>query len=150
DMRMPIQGEQIIFASYLPDLKDLEKSSLSVEQARAILDEWVARLGRFQELGFNLGPEHRLVHASWIALAYPHSKERLIAAGRAPEEVDAMPAAQVVLITTLREFNRLRDEMFKGFYIPYREGRPFSARAEEELRRTAGESEPNLLLRVGL
>jgi hypothetical protein len=150
DMRTPIQGEQIVFNSYLPDLKDLEKGPLSVEQARAILDQWVARLGRLQELGFHIGPEYRLVHAGWIALAYPRAKEHLIAAGRAPEEVDALPATQVVLIDTLRQINRLRDEMFKSFYVPYREGRQFAARAEDELRRTAAEFGPNLLLNVGL
>jgi hypothetical protein len=150
DMRNPIQGERIVFASHLPDLNELEKGAMTVEQARAALDEWIGRLARLQEPGFRLGPEHRLVHASWIALAYPRAKERLMAAGRDPEEINALPAAQVVLIDTLREYNRLRDEMFKGFYLPYREGRQFSARAEDELRRTAAESGPNLLLRVGL
>jgi hypothetical protein len=150
DMRNPIQGERIVFASHLPDLNDLEKGAMTVDQARAALDEWIGRLARLQEPGFRVGPEHRLVHAGWIALAYPRAKERLTAAGRNPEEINALPAAQVVLIDTLREYNRLRDEMFKGFYLPYREGRQFSARAEDELRRAAAESGPNLLLRVGL
>ncbi|HKD35428.1 MAG TPA: hypothetical protein VKB78_01470, partial [Pirellulales bacterium] len=46
-------------------------------------------------------------------------KADLVASGRDPKSVDAMPASQLVLLHMLLIYRQLRDEEFKWFYVPY-------------------------------
>jgi hypothetical protein len=68
-------------------------------------------------------------------VAYPEARRALIAQGHKPEEVDALPVLQVVLIATKREYDRQRDAMFKWMYLPYPEARLGLKKAEAELSR---------------
>jgi hypothetical protein len=49
------------------------------------------------------------------------AKRALIAEGRQPADVEAMPSLQVVMLYSYQEYQRLRDDMFKWMYVPYPE-----------------------------
>lgn len=50
---------------------------------------------------------------------YPQAKQKLLERGFTPEQIEAMPVAQVVAIMSLETYQRLRDQTFKWFDVPY-------------------------------
>ena len=52
-------------------------------------------------------------------LVYPGAKQRLLDAGMAPNQIDAMPVGQVIAIDAAREYRRVADEAEKWMYVPY-------------------------------
>jgi hypothetical protein len=55
-----------------------------------------------------------------LALAtYSDAKQRLIAAGIAPDRVEQMPVGQVIAIDASREYQRVAQEIEKNLYLPY-------------------------------
>jgi hypothetical protein len=69
-----------------------------------------------------------------VARAYPMAKAALIELGRPPEQVEAMPALQVVLLYSLEQYRRLRDAMFRWAEVPYWQAVGGLRRADEELK----------------
>jgi hypothetical protein len=70
----------------------------------------------------------------FVLRAYPEAKRALIAEGRSPEEVEALPALQVVLLHALHQFRRRQDDLYKWYGLPYWEARPHVAAVYEEVR----------------
>lgn len=64
------------------------------------------------------GQDELLILASAIA-RYSQAKRWLVEHGRLPDEVEAMPVAQVMVLYTLDTFDELRDEQFKWYGFPY-------------------------------
>jgi hypothetical protein len=48
--------------------------------------------------------------------------------------VDALPVIQVVMLHSLRQFNRFQDEIYKWWAVPYAESREGMAKVESQLR----------------
>src|SRR5262249_31908339 len=140
-------GEVLSAAGYLPEVRELEKP-MTVARAREALGALVRQAGLWGGTGPTPDPSQRLATAGLVALAYPRCKERLIAAGRPAAEVEAMPTVQVVLLDTLGEFQRLRDDHFKAFYLPFPEARPLIERASREMLRVVADNPQNAVLRV--
>ena len=65
---------------------------------------------------------------------YPQAKQTLIAEGRSPQEVEAMPVPEVVVMYTLRTYEELRDRVFQWFFVPYWEARAGLAAADQYIR----------------
>lgn len=63
--------------------------------------------------------ERRLILLGKAIQGYPRAKQELISAGRLPEQVEAMPVAQVLLLHTLRTYDDLRDNQFKWMGLPF-------------------------------
>lgn len=122
DIRKSMEGEQRSIDAMIPLPKNMDKGPVTIEQARVALDElWVA-LQRFTDKEEQMDvAEARLGLATMITLQYPRAKKSLIAHGRKPEEVDAMPTAQVVLLDSLIRFRDTRDKMFLWHHLPYPE-----------------------------
>ena len=70
---------------------------------------------------------------------YPIAKQGLVERGFSAEAVEAMPVAQVILLFTLRQFEELRDELLKWFYVPYAEGLQGAQAAEKRLETARAE-----------
>ena len=70
---------------------------------------------------------------------YPIAKQGLVERGFSAEAVEAMPVAQVILLFTLRQFEELRNELFKWFYVPYAEGLRGAQAAEKRLETARAE-----------
>ncbi|HEX5273560.1 MAG TPA: hypothetical protein VFW33_23855, partial [Gemmataceae bacterium] len=109
DLRTAIQGEKLWLYGTWPELRDVNNPYLSPKQRerlQAIADEIVIESndwGRKPDVGT------RLATIALVAKAYPGAKKAMIAAGHKPEEVEALPALQVALIQSLRDYERQRD-----------------------------------------
>ena len=77
---------------------------------------------------------------------YPVAKRALLERGLSPDALEAMPAAQVVLLGVVRTYEDLRDSVFKWFFVPCAEGLEGSDAAGEELKRAELESREMALL----
>jgi hypothetical protein len=135
DLRKPLEGEKLWLEALL-ELRDVETAPLSPERQEK-LQVLTERL-----LGEVLGDrpvtwETRLDFMVLVLKAYPGARQALIAEGRKPEEVEALPALQVVLIHSLHQYNRERDDLYKWSYLPYREARAGVERAERQVARNA-------------
>jgi hypothetical protein len=134
EMRRAIEGERYILERELPELGEADGPAWSTEKARQFGDETFRKLRDFSgELrwispaGENAGAgtprlqdlSSRLVLAGIVARAYPEAKRSLIAEGRTLADIEAMPTLQVVLIHTLRQYSRFRDDVFKWTVFPY-------------------------------
>ena len=69
---------------------------------------------------------------------YPRAKRFLIARGRSPAEVEAMPVPQVILLYTMQNYDELRDDMFKWLALPYPEARRGLEQVDRKLRDGSG------------
>jgi hypothetical protein len=136
DLRKPLQGEKLWLFGTWPELRDVDNPHLSPHQRErlvVIAALFVADPSRDYR---TWAPDTaaRLATIARVAKAYPGAKRALIAAGRKPEEVEALPALQVVLIEALRDFERRRDDEYKWMAVPYPAARPGLLRAEKSLR----------------
>ncbi|MBN2021659.1 MAG: hypothetical protein JW809_02605, partial [Pirellulales bacterium] len=57
--------------------------------------------------------------AEFVARNYPEARQGLAAAGRTDEDLDAMPAAQVVLLYVAMRYEQARDAGLKWIHVPY-------------------------------
>ena len=77
---------------------------------------------------------------TFVSRAYPAGKKSLIAGGMDDDTVESMPAAQVVLLHSLRAYERIRDEQFRWAYLPYpvaaRKLAELDAKLQQEIKRT--------------
>jgi hypothetical protein len=122
DLRQPLQGELLMMDRTLPDLRELERGPMTPEQANRAMDDLVRKLSPFQEMK----PDDlraKMTVAGWVALGYPAGKKALVEEGMKAEDVEKMPAAQVVLLDSWGRYQRMRDEVFKWATLPYAEGR---------------------------
>lgn len=142
DMRKPLEGEMRSLEGTLPMLRDLDKGPLTPEQATKLLDQWASGLGR---IGGEEWMPPRFALAGLVALHHPKARKALLAMGRGENEINAMPAAQVVLLESLLKFKGMRDELFIWFNMPYAEARLGYTKAEEKFRRMKHEGAGDIL-----
>lgn len=133
DLRKALQGEKMGLYASLPALRDLETARLTPEQQQNLLI--VLGGGMYELLGFGPRPTavHRLQGTALVLRAYPQARQALITQGRKPEEVDALPAVQVVLIHSQQQYRRLQDDLFKWYGLPYWEARPHLAEVDRRI-----------------
>jgi len=112
DLHKALQGEKIGLYAAIPELRTLETTRLTQEQQQKLLP---ALGGDLEAMVFGGKPKwsNRLMGMLLVLRAYPEAKQALIAQGRKPEEVEALPTLQVVLIDSWRQYQRLQDNEFK-------------------------------------
>lgn len=126
DLRKGIEGELRSMEATIPFPKGVEKGPMTPDEARIALDRMWTGMQKLGDVpgagGSNLGlAESRLGLAAYVTLHYPSARRSLLDAGKSKEEVDAMPAAQVVMLDSLVRFRNLRDQHFVWFQAPYAE-----------------------------
>jgi hypothetical protein len=133
DVRKGLQGEKLWAPGTMPELYSLETTRLTPEQQQKLL-QLVG--GGVEALLYGRKPnwDNRLMGTLFVLHAYPESKQALIAEGRKPEEVEALPALQVVLIHSLHVYQRLQDDLYKCYGLPYWEARPLMVQADQRIR----------------
>jgi hypothetical protein len=135
DLRKGIEGELRSMDAMIPLPKDVDKGPMSPEDAQAALDRLWAGIQRLSDHPEQQGfPEARLGLALYITLQHPSARKSLLAAGKTPAEVDAMPAAQVVMLDALVRFRNLRDEHFVWFNAPYAEAMEGMRKSEAKIK----------------
>lgn len=120
DMRSAMHWESDILLREFPILRRV-RGALTEKEQRELTEQ----LMRFftQLMDRPVGPpeawQSRLALTAFAATSYPRAKRYLVEQGRSAQEVEAMPALQVVAIHSLDVFEELRDDVFKWFYVPY-------------------------------
>ncbi len=133
DVRKGLQGEKLWAFGTIPELYSLETTRLTSEQQQKLLQ---LLGGGLEALLYGQKPNwnNRLAGTFLVLHAYPEAKQALIAQGRKPEEVEALPALQVVLIHSLHIYQRLQDDLFKCCGLPYWEAQPLMVQADKRIR----------------
>jgi hypothetical protein len=122
DMRPGMEMEMYGAYLSLPGLRD-------IDEHRHDAAYWQHWLDTFETTGSQIwgGVPPKLGWRAPLTLlalkGYPQARQALIAEGRSPDEVDAMPVPEVVVIYTLRTYDELRDRMFKWMFVPYPQAR---------------------------
>lgn len=141
DLRRPLQGERILIDSLLPGARDALAGTADQPFTAAQLEAAIASLSGpvFQEGSRKSGSnvEGRVALAFLAARIYPEARRTLIALGRKPEEVDAMPVLQAVLFYEIHEYDRTYDDMLKWYGAPSWLARPAIERTAKQFGRTA-------------
>jgi hypothetical protein len=148
DARRPAAGERDALYRAFPRLRRLGQEALTVEQAGRLAEEVTAALGRLGD-GEATAHQARAVFAALAVEAYPEAKKALLAAGRSPQEVDALPVARAVLLHLTAQYDRAWDEQLRWMSVPYPEGREALDRLARELA-PEGAYGHNLFLRPNL
>jgi hypothetical protein len=140
DIRQALQGEKVGMYAAIPELRTLETTPLSSEQQQRLLQ---IQGGGVDALFYGKRPKwrNRLAGTFWILRAYPDAKQALIAEGRKPEEIEALPALQVVLIHSWHQYQRLQDDVYKCASLPYWQAHPQMQQVERRLRQARGRLE---------
>ena len=104
----------------------------SIDQARAFADafqkKWAMLTGDWSRSSSPTSqPEMKdlgahLMFTAIVVRAYPEAKRQLIAEGRPPAQVEAMPSIQVVAIHSYKLYEQARDDIFKWAGLPYWQG----------------------------
>jgi hypothetical protein len=129
DMSGAVDSERFQMEREIPQLRELDTGPWSVEKARVFGEEMHGKLFKIDGLrapdfshSAAFGLEHwsyRLGLAALVAQAYPEAKRALLAQGRAPAQVEAMPAVQVAALHTFQKYQQIRDDVFKWSSLPY-------------------------------
>ncbi len=134
DLRKATETEmQMLYLSF-PELAEIDDTTHGVAYWQVFLDRIATRIGEWE----GSDSRSRLARVAMTLLAvkaYPLGREMLIEQGRTPEEVDAMPVPQVVVLYTIRTYEELRDETFKWFHVEYPAAHAGMKAAEDALRR---------------
>ncbi|HUY88638.1 MAG TPA: hypothetical protein VMV10_07885 [Pirellulales bacterium] len=131
DFRLAADSEKsMLFLTY-PELRDLHARRHSPEDWLDLLDKLSDELARVGEI--EKQPLGRLTLTGLAMKGYPAAKRRLIELGRSPEQVEAMPVAEVVLLYSLEAYEEAHDATLKWVSLPYWEAAPRLAAIEQEI-----------------
>jgi hypothetical protein len=125
----PMQGEYRILEKEFPQLKTVDAAPWSLDQARVYTDDFHKKIAMLsgdmpRSTSSSSQPDLKdlashLLFTAMIARTYPEAKRSLIARGRSPAEVEAMPSIQVVALYSYKLYGEARDDMFKWTGLPY-------------------------------
>ncbi|HVW36376.1 MAG TPA: hypothetical protein VHB99_03690 [Pirellulales bacterium] len=120
-LRVSTEAEHSFVYLMYPELRDIESQRHPPEYWSRLLDKLATDVAGWNDDAWK--DYSKLSLAARTAQRYPEAKRRLIESGRSPEEVAAMPVAQVVLLYTMQIYDESRDDLFKWFALPYPEAK---------------------------
>lgn len=108
----------------LPDYRRLEQGPVTAAEAEKLVGGWIRgtiRSGTPDDLRrFGLdSPLAEVGLTAVLTLRYPAARKFLLAHGKSPADLDAMPSLQVVYLHDLALFRRMRDDQMKWVGQPY-------------------------------
>jgi len=116
DFRQSLGYEYDLMYWEIPELRDISDGMLSEAQASALVNK---TFKKFREAGLWDQDDFNLLPMAWVMIHYADAKRFLADRGMDSSRVEAMPAAQVVMMYQFREFREVRDNVFKWFSLPY-------------------------------
>jgi hypothetical protein len=140
-------------AGLVPGLKELEKGPVPEEQAMRALEAAVRELARatdpddqgtsgLDKLATAVG------RAAVVAFAGPQAKKDLLARGWPRADVDAMSAAQAVILRAVGRHREVWDDQAKLFFVPYPAAEPEMVRLAKKARGLAEANKDDVLFAV--
>ena len=130
DLRMGFQGERLMLENLLPGFHEALVAGHMRPMTQDKLHDIVSTLS--QITGGPTPPTVLIVAV--VAKNYGPAKEYLKQNGWPAEEVEALPAIQVVLLHEAATYDRLYDEMLKWQGLPYAIAKPALERFDRELK----------------
>jgi hypothetical protein len=130
DMHTSLENEREVLFVEFPQLRNLESEVLTPAQASAVVSDFMKKI---QTLSGGTGdiPFQGLLPVGWIMMHYSDAKEFLVRKGYSQERIEALPAAQAVLIYQKQEYLEIMDHFFKWFEIPYHQAQPHLQEVEK-------------------
>ena len=114
-------------------LRSSDKGGLSEEDTNRIIAELYKDWGSY--IGQDMPDwQKRLGAAGLVLKTYPGAKKYLKEHGRTDEQVDAMPAAQVVLLYFVEQYDEVKDDFLKWMNVPPWQARPGLEEAAKRVR----------------
>jgi hypothetical protein len=117
-LRQGMSYESQVWEFTVHELADIDKRIFSADEAFQMAKK-VAEAGGSMTRGGRGQPaidQAELLGAAVVL--YPRARRNLLAAGYDEKRIDAMPIAQVVLLSWWREFVEIRDNAFKWILLP--------------------------------
>lgn len=109
-MRKAAFAERKFVEYSLHAIRDAKSRTLTEDEARTLAFEvW--------DFANDFFLEDRYAATLWALRRYPEAKKRLLSEGRTLSEIEAMPALQVVLLESLADFERVRDDSAKWMFV---------------------------------
>jgi len=132
DMHTSLENEREVLFVEFPQLRNLENEVLAPAQASAVVSDFMKKI---QTLGGGTSdmPFQGLLPVGWVMMHYSDAKEFLARKGYSQERIEALPAAQAVLIYQKQEYLEMLDNFFKWFELPYYQAQPHLKQAEKRL-----------------
>jgi len=134
DMYSSLEYEREALFIEFPQLRNLEEKVLTPAQASAIVSDFMKKI-----TGLSGGPHEMpfqgILPLGWVMIHYADAKQFLARRGFSQERIEAMPAAQAVLIYQKQEYLEMMDNLFKWFAIPYHQSRLYLEQGEEQFSR---------------
>jgi len=132
DMHSSLEYEREMLFVEFPQLRNLESEVLSPAQASAVASDFVKKIQILDE-GVGDMPFKRLLPVGWVMMHYSDAKKYLARKGYSQERIEALPAAQAVLIYQKQEYLEMFDSLFKWFSLPYYQAQPHLKKGEKRL-----------------
>ena len=133
-LRKAAEAEMSTVYLMFPGLRDVDDGARDPEYWRQFLDR-VSSDSRNWWWGSKPEMGWRPAFTMLTLKGYPDAKRALLEQGRSPEEVEAMPVAQVVALHVVQTYDELRDEIFKWFALPYWQAEAGMKKATRDLHR---------------
>ena len=132
DMHSSLEYEREMLFVEFPQLRNLESEVLAPAQASAIISDF---MNKIQTLSGAMGdvPFKGLLPVGWVMMHYSDAKKYLARKGYSQERIEALPAAQAVLVYQKQEYQEMLDSLFKWFELPYSQAQPHLKKGEQRL-----------------
>ncbi|MFB0554627.1 MAG: hypothetical protein ACETWQ_15095 [Phycisphaerae bacterium] len=132
DMHSSLEYEREMLFLEFPQLRNLESEVLAPAQVSAIISDFMNKVQTLSG-GMSDMPFKRLLPVGWVMMHYSDAKEYLARKGYSQERIEALPAAQAVLIYQKLEYQEILDSLFKWFELPYDQAQPHLKKGEQRL-----------------
>lgn len=130
DMYWALEYERDMLFIEFPRLRGLEDEVLTPAQASAIVSDFMKKMqswdGPVSDVFFE-----GVLPLGWVMMHYSDAKQFLADKGFSQQRIEAMPAAQAVLIYQKQEYLAMMDQVFKWFALPYHLSRPHLEEGEK-------------------
>ena len=132
DMHSSLENEREVLFVEFPKLRNLESEVLTPAQASVVASNFMKKIqtlsGGTDDVSFK-----GLLSVGWVMMHYSDAKEFLARKGYSQERIEAMPAAQAVLIYQKQEYLEMLDSFFKWFELPYYQAQPHLQKSKKRL-----------------
>jgi hypothetical protein len=134
DVRKSIRVELNTIYRSFPVLRELKREKMAAGEVSRVVGKLSDAFPPIEGVKLPAWAKKEGV-AALVQKHYPAAKRALLASGRSPQEVAALPAVQVVVVNYLDQYDRARDEILRWLALPMWQGRKGLQKVEADARR---------------